>query len=300
MAFLQKPRFLRGFTLIELLVVIAIIAILIGLLLPAVQKVREAAARSQCQNNLKQLALACVACCDANRGKIPPGIGLYPGLDPMPNNSNGGHFLHIMPYIEQQNLFNATLVTPDPDGRNGSHPTYSQWTSAAQNSQIATLNCPSDPTLANQPARSTYGINQRDVIRHAYKWGGLTLFNFPRHIVDGTSTTMLYTERMRGVTNCSGCCNNYVDSYWPDWGNLLYSPDCGMTAAGTVFQSNLRLSGDRAIYDAGARGAGTPHGPVINVAYWDGTVRTVSNSVSVATWQAMITAFGGEVMPNDW
>lgn len=99
-----------GFTLIELLVVIAIIAILIGLLLPAVQKVRAAAARTQCQNNLKQIALAAMNF-ESTYGSLPPGISFDPALQATnPNQSYIGVLGFILPYMEQGNI--ATTITP--------------------------------------------------------------------------------------------------------------------------------------------------------------------------------------------
>src|SRR4051812_34744986 len=91
-----------GFTLIELLVVIAIIAILIGLLLPAVQKVRQAAARMTSSNNLKQMSLAMHSLCSTSDQPLPPSMGWYPGL---PAGTKASVFYNILPYIEQNNLY---------------------------------------------------------------------------------------------------------------------------------------------------------------------------------------------------
>jgi prepilin-type N-terminal cleavage/methylation domain-containing protein len=156
----------QGFTLIELLVVIAIIAILIGLLLPAVQKVREAAARMSCQNNLKQIAIACHSYQDVNQA-LPRG-----GIDSWDQNGNTWSFLAlILPYIEQDNLFRQANI---PYDFISAHP-------AQVATQIKVYLCPSDPISNNGPSTTDTSIGPGPATAFGYSnyngvcganWGG--------------------------------------------------------------------------------------------------------------------------------
>jgi prepilin-type N-terminal cleavage/methylation domain-containing protein len=197
----------RGFTLIELLVVIAIIAILIGLLLPAVQKVREAAARLQSANNLKQIGLAIHNCHDTH-GKLPTTTGCFPNtgngvvweLDVVPSAFGTMHY-YLLPYLEQDNLYRAAWISPG-DGAGGSGSQSWRTKSNAQGRIVKVFVAPHDPSVS---AGGTSWDNGGPASYHSnwhafgggwdedWQVGGKA--RIPASFPDGTSNTIGFMER---------------------------------------------------------------------------------------------------------
>src|SRR6516225_7211929 len=120
-----------AFSMIELLVVLAVLGFLLALLLPAVQKVREAAARAQTQNDLKQVILGTINCADTNRGRLPPAFGTYPAKNPPAMSLH----VHILPYVEQANLYRQ----------------FVRGAKGADNEVIPAYVSPADPSRPNPP-----------------------------------------------------------------------------------------------------------------------------------------------------
>ncbi len=330
----------RAFTLIELLVVIAIIAILIGLLVPAVQKVREAAARAQSQNNLKQLVLASHNCADTNGGKLPPTLGTYPGDG---NGLNWGQsfrpsrfgtqFYFLLPYIEQDAVFKSPEISGgpgDPQGQ-GPHQSNSWWS----HNVVKTFHAPGDPTLPSDGMTwGGRGATSYLANWHVYRggwdedWqkGGVT--RFPAGIYDGTSNTIFMFEHYAVCGNPNGQTGPvYVEHIWGEdgqnsgptaeqfnanvWFNPSYHCSCIQIPGITCNHPEKNQPNYPWYYMPLPEIKPIPRfctpwrtqafsAGGIQVGLGDGSVRNVSPSISQTTWGKACDPADGLPMPNDW
>ena len=301
----RKP----GFTLIELLVVIAIIAILIGLLLPAVQKVREAAYRMKCQNNLKQIGLA-VHNYELTKGKVPP--AWIPDRGGATFNTNHGvinsgrqneaipitgtiHYL-ILPYIEQDNLYQA--------GRN-STTTYNSSTPGVPDTIVNIYLCPVDSTLNSNKQRYNYASTNyaANLMIFDPKGPGTVTQSMP----NGTSNTVIFAERYKV---CEPTWGGYTGPAWamhPAYvGHAWDTPVYGTHEAGHPHDPSFDGGTGFAFQVAPAPNACDwrvtqgAHTGVMNALLGDGSVRGVSESITVQTWLTANHPKIRQPLGSDW
>ncbi|HJZ53856.1 MAG TPA: DUF1559 domain-containing protein [Gemmataceae bacterium] len=285
-----------GFTLIELLVVIAIIAVLIGLLLPAVQKVREAAARIKCSNNMKQIGLALHNYHDAN-GRFPPGY-----RDPRPDAQPGpgwGWPVFILPYVEQTSLHDQ--IDPEHtvfgNGANTTTPPTPQTLTP-----LSVFRCPSDPGLpvnANYDGHATSNYRGVGWSRPVTAIGpkGLMITNLASpngvlyrnsqvriaDVTDGLSGTLFVAETALDTQR---------DKWGAIWAGANRKDEFGIWISGVFWgidEGPLRLNG------SDKWGFCSPHPSGVGVVLGDGSVRFVRDSADPKVVADMASRSGGEV-----
>jgi type II secretory pathway pseudopilin PulG len=296
--------------LIELLVVIAIIAILIGLLLPAVQKVREAAARAQSQNNLHQLALCIHNYADAQQhlpGDTNPILGSGPAGAYAGQDSTGVQFV-LLPYIEQQNLYNMST----------SLYTGSATDPAAQ--PVKTFRSPLDPNsqITFTESQNTYYWTNPGTLKFAfgnYAWNAVVI-NIPcktgnanRTIAggfpDGTSNTIIWGEQ---YSQCGG-----YNKAWAGVWYVMPGADFSLNAFVPNHLGTCPCPGVPGPTDTAATPQAMPTAANCNpfnlqgmsaagsqVAMMDGSVRNLSTSISGTTWIRLCYPDDGLVLGSDW
>jgi prepilin-type N-terminal cleavage/methylation domain-containing protein/prepilin-type processing-associated H-X9-DG protein len=332
----------RGFTLIELLVVVSIIAVLIALLLPAVNGAREAARRTQCVNNLKQLGLA-VQNYVTSVGALPPTATTDPSGFPKQPTNNFGMKARVLPYLEQVQMYDALNMTDNAEAATRSNDTVVTM-------QIGAFLCPSDINvpvgtravngIARQVGYGSYPNNIGTIFRNnggkldgpAYHMGtpsqgGTITLN---KISDGLSTTVIWSEWIRGrnlpnsntglsrvydatvafpssngfvnplnyLNGCMGSTTPYpaYDNKGQKWLNHTCGEGGGYSHIMTPNVKACFFQGDGAQPGRTLVGASSNHPGGVNVCFLDGSVKFLRNSVAHATWWAIATKAGKEVV----
>jgi prepilin-type N-terminal cleavage/methylation domain-containing protein/prepilin-type processing-associated H-X9-DG protein len=296
----------RGFTLVELLVVIAIIGILIALLLPAVQAAREAARRSQCTNNLKQIALGLHNYHDTFRG-FPASHYFYNG-----SVNESTWVTHLLPFIEQKALFdkitnwNVCFGCGPPAGSGADIVAQTKIPGMLCPSDVESVNASTAPGYAKGNYLANTGIGPMETDGVGTLGGPAGVFRRNRStrmadLIDGTSNTAMLSETLK-VDNVN------------DWRGVMHYPEGSAyqhnRAPNSAIPDELRGSmcvttlprapcvGVTANYDNRRLifTARSLHPGGVNVALADGSIRFVSNSVNLATWQGLGIAADGAVL----
>jgi prepilin-type N-terminal cleavage/methylation domain-containing protein/prepilin-type processing-associated H-X9-DG protein len=327
-----SPRRVRAFTLIELLVVIAIIAVLIALLLPAVQAAREAARRSQCVNNLKQLGLAMHNYHSSNdsfpMGRTGMGFS-YPVSGGDPNRRTWA--FNILANLEQVPLYNAINFSR----------TFYDWTNTTvMRAEVAAYNCPSDPgfnivlspsTFQTVRSNGNYMVNwgnttwYQDMTNPSYNpyvgplppTTGLPYLSAPftankaislSAIIDGTSNTLMMSEII--CPESKGPTNGEVDHRGDIWND---DQNCAMFMAyttpnsktidqvpGYCVSTNLKPSNPPCVDKLpGFNAARTRHSGGVNALMCDGSVKFAKDAVNINIWRGLSSMNGSEVISAD-
>ncbi len=313
----------RAFTLIELLVVIAIIAVLVGLLLPAVQKTREAAARAKCANNLKQVGLAMHNYHDA-RGTLPYGEGPGNPADPITTRRGccwGTWQTVLLPYLEQENLF-ARYVNLGGSDLTGIRYGAGQNAAEVTSKRLSVLTCPSDApnpgAITTTVSGVTYAITSHNYVANygntnnyqvdittpvTQAFGGAPFGWAPQvskltDLTDGTSSTMLASETLQGIgTDLRGF------GWWAPGAQFtaVYGPN---TSSPDIVTQNCNSQPDRGLPCTNNGGswniqaARSRHPGGVQAVMGDGSVRFVRQAIDINAWRAMSTSRGGEVVSD--
>jgi len=323
----------RAFTLIELLVVIAIIAILIGLLLPAVQKVRDAAARMSCGNNLKQLGIALHSYHDTNN-KLPPGCAN--DVSPFGNGGNGwgsSWKVYILPFIEQTAIFQQWQFN-----NNSGYVNTSPNVSLVNRLTIKTLRCPASPlpdfyagsnnngsfemmssyTGVAGSAIDTTAIQMTECCNgngNIASGGGML---FPAsgvkltEVMDGTSNTIMVGEQSDHIRDVNGAPITGPYTAITSQGPHGWTMGCASSGSLNIRQFNCSTVrwqiNQRGLGDSASNGTNNNTGSNVpfssghsggaNMLMGDGSVRFMNQNIALLTLQALATRAGGEVVSN--